>query len=156
MEVTNSRPRAKRRHAPDDDIDFYFLLRVTNYFFSLCGCSRVQIFPLWRGGNHSTPEGQMVSKGNKLHDYHTYNIGVHSCSATSGWLYDGPHTGFLFVLQYYHLRRGCVGTLELWAVQDTHHTSSHTTHPPIPLSDLVVGNQVCCSDTHVVLGTIAV
>ena len=62
----------------------------------------------------------MLSKANKLHGYHTYNMGMHSCSATSIWLYDGPHTGCAFVLQYYHLQRGCVGTCELWAVQNTH------------------------------------
>ncbi len=44
IKESNSRPRVRRRHAPDDDIDFYFL-RVTN-FFSLRGCSRIQIFPL--------------------------------------------------------------------------------------------------------------
>jgi hypothetical protein len=51
----------------------------------------------------------MLSKANK-----------HSCLATSSWLYDGPHTGCALALQYYHLRRGCVGTCELWAAQDTH------------------------------------
>ncbi len=50
----------------------------------------------------------MLSKANKLHDHHTYNMGVHSCSATSSWLYNGPHTGCAFVLKYYHLRRLCV------------------------------------------------
>ena len=81
-----------------------FVLRVT-IFSSLCGCSRAQ----W-----------MLSKANTLHDYRTYNMGVHSCSATNSSLYAGPHTGCAFVLQYYHLRRGCVGTCERWDVQDTH------------------------------------
>ncbi len=56
-------------------------------------------------------------KTNKLHGYHTYNMGVHSCSGTSIWLYDGPHTGCAFVLKYYHLQRGCVGMYELLAVR---------------------------------------
>ena len=57
----------------------------------------------------STLKGWMLSKANKMHDYHTYNMGVHSCSGTSIWLYDGPHMGCAFVLEYYHLRRGGVG-----------------------------------------------
>jgi hypothetical protein len=67
----------------------------------------------------STPREWMLSKANKLHGYHTYNLGVHSCSGTSIWLYDGTHTGCAFVLQYYH-HQGCVGACELWAVQETH------------------------------------
>ncbi len=48
----------------------------------------------------------MLSKANKLHGYyHTYNMGVHSCSGKNIWLYDGPHTGCTFVLEFYHLRR---------------------------------------------------
>jgi hypothetical protein len=58
-----------------------------------------------------TPKGWMLSKANKLHGHHTYNMGVHSCLATSSWLYYGPHTGCAFLLQYYHLRRGCVGNV---------------------------------------------
>jgi hypothetical protein len=58
-------------------------------------------------------KGWMLSKANTLHDYHTYNMGVHSCSAMSSRLYDVTHTGCTFVLQHYHLQRGCVGTCEL-------------------------------------------
>ncbi len=47
-----------------------------------------------------TQKGWMLSKANKLHGYHTYNMGMHSCSATSIWLYDGPHTGCAFVLKF--------------------------------------------------------
>ncbi len=47
----------------------------------------------------------MLSKANKLHGYHTYNKGVHSCSGTSIWLYDGPHMFCAFVLKYYLILR---------------------------------------------------
>ena len=100
--MTNSRPRVRRRHAPDDDSEFY-LLRVTNLFQSVW---------MQQGTDLLTPKVWMLSKASNLHGYHTYNMGVHSCSATSSWLYNGPHTGCAFVLQYYHLRRGCVGTCE--------------------------------------------
>jgi hypothetical protein len=65
-----------------------------------------------QGTNPSTLKGWMLSKANKLHDYHRDNIGVHPCSGTSIWLYCEFHTGCAFVLKYYHLLRGCVGTYE--------------------------------------------
>ncbi len=70
------------------------------------------------GTNVATPKVVDIIQGQHAHTYNTYNVGVHSCSATSSWLYDGTHTGCAFALQNYHLRRGCVETC--WAVQDTH------------------------------------
>ncbi len=58
-EVTNSRQRVRRRHTPGDDIEFSFL-RDTN-FSSLCGCSRVQIFPLIRYGCYPRPTSCMAT-----------------------------------------------------------------------------------------------
>ncbi len=49
MQVTNSRQRVSRRHAHGDDIEFYFFCESL-IFSSLCGCSRVQIHLLRRGG----------------------------------------------------------------------------------------------------------
>ncbi len=98
--MTNSRPRVRRRQAPGDDIEFYFL-QVTNFFQSVW---------MQQGTGLSAQKGWMLSKANKLHGCHTYNIGVHSCSGTSTWLYDGPHTGCAFELKCYHLKRRCVGT----------------------------------------------
>jgi hypothetical protein len=42
--VTNSRLRARRLHAHDYDMEFIFL--PGTIFFSLCGCSRVQMYTL--------------------------------------------------------------------------------------------------------------
>jgi hypothetical protein len=100
--VTSSRLRVRRPHAPGDYIEFYFL-PVTNF------CQSVW---MQQGTDLFTPKGGMLSKANKLHDYHTYKMGVHSCLATSSWLYYAPQPCCAFVLQYYHLRRGCVGTCE--------------------------------------------
>ncbi len=45
----------------------------------------------------------MKRHNSESHEYYTYNMGVHSCSVTSSWLYYGSHTGCACVLQYYHL-----------------------------------------------------
>jgi hypothetical protein len=96
-EVTNSRLRAGRRHAPDDDIEF-ILLRVTNFFFPVCDSVWMQ--PVT---NVIYSEGEISSKANTRIPNLTYNVGVHSRLATSSWLYDGSHTGCTLALQYYHL-----------------------------------------------------
>ncbi len=49
-------------------------------------------------------EGVDIIQGQQEHTYYTYNMGVHSCSATKSWLYDGPHKGCAFVLPYYQLK----------------------------------------------------
>jgi hypothetical protein len=58
-----------------------------------------------QGTDLFTPKGLKLSKADKLHCHHAYNMGVHSCVVTSVWLYDGPHSGCAFVLKYYHLQR---------------------------------------------------
>ncbi len=87
-EVTNSRLRAGRLHAPDDDIEFIFL-RVTNFFF--------QSVWMQPGTNVSTPKGtRAVRRGDIIQGQHAHtkphiNVGVHSRLATSSWLYNtGP------------------------------------------------------------------
>ncbi len=110
--MNNSRPRARQRHAPDDDIEFYFLQAVTNFFQSVwmqLHCSMVQICP--------AQKGWMLSKSNKLHATTTETTwacvhaqvrtsgGVHSCSSTTiseggcgdiraFGCYDKTHSGF--------------------------------------------------------------
>ncbi len=88
--MTNSRLRAKRQHAPNDEIEFIFL-RVTN-LSSLCGCSRVQMSLLRRGGLWTLSKANTVTRIPNS----TYKIGLHSSLATSSWLYDGTHTGCTF------------------------------------------------------------
>ncbi len=92
--MTNSRLRARRRPAPDDDIAFIFLL-IT---YSL-----IQSVWMQQGTDVSTQKGWILSKANTRIPNSTYNMGVHSCLATSSWLYDGTHTGCAFALQCYHL-----------------------------------------------------
>ena len=92
--------------APGDDTPLTttlrsFFLRVTNFFQSVW---------MQQGTDVSTPKGWISSKANTRIPNRTYNMGVHSGSATSSWLYYGTPTGCTFSLQYYHLRRGCVGT----------------------------------------------
>ena len=57
-----------------------------------------------------------IIQGQQAHTDHTYNMGVHSCSATISWLYNGTHTGCAFALQYYHLQKGCVGNATVLAM----------------------------------------
>jgi hypothetical protein len=73
------------------------------------------------GTDPLTPKGWMLSKANKLRDYHRYTMDVCSCSGTRIWLYNGFPTGWAFVLKlrvkYYHLLREGVETYELLAVR---------------------------------------
>ena len=64
--VTNSRLRAGRRHAPDDDIEFNFL-RVTNFFFQ-------SVWMHWQQGtNVSTPKGtRAVLRGDIIRGQHAH------------------------------------------------------------------------------------
>ncbi len=80
-------------------------MRVTN-FFPVCVDAA--------GYRCIYSKGVDIIQGQHAHT----NSTLHSCSATSSWLYDGTHTGCAFALQYYHLRRGCAGTVDC------------TRHPP--------------------------
>ena len=89
-----------------------------------------------QGTDLSTPKGWMLSKANKLHDYHKDNMGVHPCSGTSIWLYDGSYTDCAFVLKHYHLRRGCVGTYKLLLMKVKSHAGCLLIERAHALADL--------------------
>ncbi len=95
------------RHAPGNDIEFCFLCE--SLIFPVCVDAA--------GYRSFYSEGVDAIQRQQAAWLPTYNMCVHSCLGTSIWLYDGPHTGCAFVLEYYQLvPRGCVWTYKLLVV----------------------------------------